>query len=313
MLLVVAGALVAPASAWASEPFPDFNVKRPTLKVNKKGQALVQYTTERGLRRNVIVWGAVNSITPPQRDVLQVRFKYDFAGGWGIARKQLWRTFVNACRRYDGPPLPHFVAGCKAPDGSYWALQSWQRRLPLLGFDPWLPEQRAWELHISHWKGDLPVLELYTNWTYGLTQIGVFGRLTYQGHPVYGFASSSEGNPRDRYSRNVYIDTFNSAYGPGWKRQSGILTHQRTGAFCTSFIPGYKPFPGYPSQEPRPAAVGERYRVTVMGPGVTPVVQAEVPGLPRYDGSPAHQAMKQQMLGTFDRVMAGDRICAPER
>jgi hypothetical protein len=307
-------ALLLPASAQASESFPDFNVRKPTLKVNKKGQALVQYTTERGLRRNVFVWGAVNAVTPPRQDVPQARFKYDFAGGWGIARKQLWKRFRNACRRYDGPALPYFVAGCKAPDGSYWALQAWQRRLPLLGFDAWLPIHNAWELHISHWSTELPVLEAHVNWTYGMTQQGVFGRLSYLGHPVFGFASSSEGNPKDRYSRNVYIDTLNSVYGPGWRRESGILTHKNTGTFCHSFVPGQKPFAGYPSQELRPSARGERYRITVMGPGVTPTVAWEGSALPAFNQSSGdHHAIEAQANAEFDRIMAGDRICAHER
>ena len=314
VLLSAALAAVAfPGAAGASEPFPDFNVKRPTLKVNANGQALVEYTTERGLRRHVIVWGAVNSVVPPAQTTRQVRFNYDFAGGWGIARKQLWRTFKNRCRRYDGPALPYLVAACKAPDGSYWALQTWQRRLPLLGFAPWLPIQNSWELHVAHWNTELPVLEAYVNWTYGLTQQGVFGRLSYLGHPVHGFSTSAEGNPRDRYARNVYIDTLNSAYGPGWKRESGILTHRPTGTFCHSFVPGQIPFAGYPSKEPRPSSRGERYRISVMGPGVTPVLQWEAAALPLYSGSSEHQAVEQRANETFDRVMAGDRICAGER
>jgi len=314
-LLIVAAlaALLAPAAARASEPFPDFNVKRPTLKVNAKGQALVEYTTERGARRHVFVWDAVNSAVPPAAATPQARFKYDFAGGWGIARKQLWKTLKNACRRYDGPALPFFVAACKAPDGSYWALQTWQRRLPLLGFDPWLPIQNSWELHVSHWNTELPVLDAYVNWTYGLAQQGVFGRLSYLGHPVYGFSSSAEGNPRDRYARNVYIDTLNSAYGPGWRRESGILTHRGTGTFCHSFVPGQIPFAGYPSTAPRPSARGERYRISVMGPGVTPVLMWEAAGLPPFAGTDEHQRLENGFNVAFDRIMVGDRICAGER
>jgi len=313
LIVAALAALLAPAAARASEPFPDFNVKRPTLKVNAKGQALVEYTTERGARRHVFVWGAVNSAVPPAATTPQARFKYDFAGGWGIARKQLWKTLKNACRRYDGPALPYFVAACKAPDGSYWALQTWQRRLPLLGFAPWLPIQNSWELHVSHWNTELPVLEAYVNWTYGLAQQGVFGRLSYLGHPVYGFSSSAEGNPRDRYARNVYIDTLNSAYGPGWRRESGILTHRGTGTFCHSFVPGQIPFAGYPSTAPRPSARGERYRISVMGPGVTPVLMWEAAGLPPFAGTDEHQQLENGFNAAFDRIMAGDRICAGER
>jgi hypothetical protein len=246
--------------------------------------------------------------------VRQARFSYDFAGGWGKYRKVLWQRFRNTCRKYDGPPLPYFVAACKARDGSYWALQRWQRRLPLLGFDPWLPIHNAWELHVSHWNTELPVLEAYVNWTYGFQWQGVFGRLSYLGHPVYGFSSSREGNPRDRYSRNVYIDTLNSAYGRGWRRESGILTHKGTGTFCHSFVPGQRPSAGYPSQAPRPSARGERYRISVMGPGVTPTLMWEAAGLPPFSASnPEHEVIEERANAAFDRIMAGDRICARER
>src|SRR5215210_3147379 len=305
--------LVAPATARASEAFSDFDVQRPTLRVNAKGQALVEYTTERGLRRHVIVYGALNA-NPPNASMPQVRFRYDYAGGWGMRRKQLWKSWKNTCRRYDGPALGYLVAACKSKDGSYWALQSWQRRLPLLGFDAWLPIQRSYELHISHWSTELPVLEAYVNWTYGFQWQGVFGRLSYLGQPVFGFASSSEGNPRDRYSRNVYIDTLNSAYGPGWRRESGILTHNSTGTFCHSFVTGQLPFAGYPSRSPRPSARGERYRVSVMGPGVTPVLLWEASGLPAFNSSNSeHLTTEQRANAAFDRIMAGDRICARER
>ena len=307
--VVVGGALAAFAfapSALASEPLSDRNVEAPTLRVNASGEALVTYRRQDGTTRRVLVWGALNS-NHPSRDVPQVRFRYDYAGGWGKYRKLTWKTFRNACRPYDGPALAHLVAACKAPDGTYWALQRWQRTLPLLGFDPWLPEHTAWELHVSHWSGPLATLEMSTNWTYGGAFEGVFGRVSYLGMPVHGFGSTRTGNPTDRYARNVYIDTLDSAYGPGWRRESGILTHRPTGTFCHSFVP-QKPFPGYPSSELRPAAPGKRYRVTVMGPGVTPVVTWEGGGLGPYDG-----VRDAEFDGIFDRVMAGDAICAPER
>ena len=314
LVLAALAALLAPGLAQASEPLPDFNVRQPTLKVDAKGRALVEYTTQRGVRRHVFVWGAINAVTPPTQSRRQVRFRYDFGGGWGIARKPLWRSVRNTCQPYDGPQVAYLVTACKARDGSYWALQSWQRRLPLLGFDAWLPIQSAWELHVSHWNSGLPALEAHVNWTYGQEHVGVFGRFSYLGHPVHGFSSSSAGNPRDRYARNVYIDTFNSAYGAGWRRESGILTHRPTGTFCHSFVPGQRPFAGYPSQSPRPSARGERYRISVMGPGVTPVVTWESSGLPAYNHSSAdHRTTERRANEAFDRIMAGDRVCARER
>jgi hypothetical protein len=304
--LLAAALLGAPANA--SEQFTDTNLRDITLKVNAKGEALFTYTRTDGSVRHVLLWGAINANMSSDPSVKQVRFLRDYSGGWGKYHKpNYWKTFRNACAPYDGPALSYLVAACKAPDGSYWAVQSWQRSLPLLGFDAWKPEQLAVETHVSHWSGPLPELELYAHWTYGGEFQGVFGRLTYLGQPVHGFGSDNTGNPRDRYGRNVYIDTYDSAYGPGWKRESGILLHTPNGTFCHSFVP-QKPFPGYPSETLRPAAFGERYRATVMGPGVTPVVEAEVPGLTAAD-----RASASTLTGVWDQFMTGDRKCAPER
>lgn len=309
---VALAALALAGPAPASEPLADFNPTRIALAVNAKGEALVTYRRESGSLRRVLVWGALNAL-PPDSGQPQVRFKYDYAGGWGKYRRSYWKTFRNACASYDGPPLPYLVAGCKAPDGSYWALQRWQRGLPLLGFDPWLAAQRAWELHVSHWSGGLAALDVSTNWTYDHTWVGLFGRLLYAGRSVHGLGSTSTGNPTDRYGRAVYIDTYDSAYGPGWKREAGILVHRPTGTFCHSFVP-QKPFPGYPSRVTRPAAPGTRFRVTVMGPGVTPVIQWEGKGLGRFrPGDPTDALKDRESNALFDDWMRGDVKCASER
>lgn len=306
LALVAAVALTAAPSALASEPLPDTNVRFLSLKVNAKGEALVTYVRENGAIRRALVWGGLDA-RHPDASVPQVRFSYDFSGGWGKYRRLYWRTFRNTCTRYAGPFIIGFVAGCTARDGSHWALQAWVRRAPLLGFDPWLPEHTAVELHLSHWTGPLAELEVSPNWTHSFSAQALFGRLTYLGHPVHGFGTTREGNPRDRYVRNVYIDTFNSAYGPGWKRESGIVTHRPTGTFCHSFVP-QQPFPGYPDGRTRPPAHGQRHRVTVMGPGVTPVIAWEGPGLSNED-----RPKDGEFDRLFDSIMAGDRICAGER
>jgi hypothetical protein len=299
--------VVTAAPASGSEPLTDANVTLASLKVNGKGEALVTYARSDGRVRHVLVWGALNA-RPSSADVPQIRFRWDYAGGWGKYRNgKYWARFKNRCGPYDGPPLPMLVAACKAPNGSYWTIQAWQRRLPLLGFDPWLPHHSNWELHVAHWSGALPVLEVHPNWTYDGRWQGLFGRYSYLGAPVYGFGATAKGVPKDKYGRNLYIDTFNSAYGPGWKRESGILTHQETGTFCHSFVP-QRPFSGYPSQDIRPAAAGERHRITVGGPGVMPVMQAELAGLTHADRDRDHD-----FDAVFDHVMAGDRVCASER
>jgi len=313
LVLVLLGLGVATAGpAWASEALSDTNVQDVKLAVNGKGEALVTYVRSNGAPRRVLAWGAVNAL-PTSSGRPQTRFRWDYAGGWRSHHDSgYWRTFRNACRPYDGPPVVYAIATCKAPNGSYWALQSWQRRLPLLGFAPWLPTQTAFEVHLSHWSGELPTLSVGVHWTYEGSAIGIFGRLSYAGEPVYGLSATNVGNPHDRYGRNVYIDTFDSAYGKGWARESGILVHRGTGTFCHSFVP-QKPFPNYPDQQIRPAAPGERYRVTVMGPGVTPVVQWEGAGLAAWDQTQQQRETQASALELWDAVMTGDKQCAGER
>ena len=45
------------------------------------------------------------------------------------------------------------------------------------------------------------------------------------------------GHPLDAFGRNIFVDTLDSAYGPGWKRENSFLTHKPTGAFCYGFYP----------------------------------------------------------------------------
>ena len=300
-------ALCLPAGA-AGAIFGDANVRNPTLKVNRDGVALVEYSTVAGVSRHVLVWGAINGIahrTDPTST--QARFRMDYSGGWRSRRNpSYWRTFKNACARYDGPALPFFVTGCKAPDGSYWALQAWQRNLPMRGFAPWTERQKAVELHISHWRGALPELQLYSRWTYDRAWQGIFGRLLYRGEPVYGTRTASA-SIRDEWARNVSIDTFNSDYGTGWKHDTAIATHVRNGGFCYSFVPQAPPR-GYPSTRPNGNGLGERHRISAIGPGVTPIVQATIPRLTAFDADAQREATAR-----FDEILGGDRHCAAER
>jgi hypothetical protein len=255
-LVAFGAAALAPAGT-ASELLGR-NASGVKLEVSNDGKALVTYRSNGKLNR-VLAWGAMNAIAPT-RGRAQVKFKLDYSGGDGTLR--------NACRRYDGPKLQWLVSACRAPDGSYWALQSWQRMLPNYGLNP-SPKQAVWELRLSHWKGALPVLEVSSNWTYGRFD-QIFGRFTYLGKPVYGFRTTPRGVPLDTFGRNLYVDTFNSAYGRGWKRENSFLMQTGTGAFCYGFFP----------HGSRPAGRGERYRATVIGPGVTPDIfwEAAAPG-----------------------------------
>jgi hypothetical protein len=303
----VAGAFV-PQAARASQPLGDLNVTNLSLAVNTKGEALLTYTRENGKLRHVLVWGAVNARTPDP-DVPQVKFRSDYAGGWGKYRNgSYWKTFKNACRPYEGPALALSVAACTAPDGSHWAVQSWQRLLPLRGFAPFRPQQGAFGFNLSHWTGPLAVLTVSQNWTYDGTWTGLFGQMTYGGAPVYGFKTPSSNRRGDGYARYAYIDTHDSVYGPGWRHDAGKVLHVRNGAFCYSFVPQTPPA-GYPDREPRGPAPGDLERVTVMGPGVTPDVQWEGSGLGRYDPvqDEIYNLLFDQLVGREDQVCKNER------
>jgi len=291
--LAVLAAFVAcaalPTTATASEVI-ERNASNVELQVAKNGQALLSYNS-RGKRWNVLAWGAINALQPTTARA-QVEFKLDYSGGYGTYKRPVWKTFKDGCRPYDGPPLEWLVAACKAPDGSYWAVQSWQRMLANYGIAP-TAKQSVWELRLSHWKGPLPVLEVHMNWAYKKFH-HVFGSFTYLGKPVHGFKSSSTGNPLDTFGRNLYLDTFNSAYGSGWKRENSFLMHKGTGKFCYGF---YK-------HGSRPEGHGERYRATIIGPGVTPDIYWEADALSAYD-----QAFDLERHAFQKEFYAGDRLC----
>jgi hypothetical protein len=254
----------------------------------------------------VLAWGGLNARLP-NAAIPQVHFLVDNAGGWRKYRRLVWQRFGNRCRPYAGPPLVYVVAACTAPDGSFWALQSWQRLQPERGLPAFKRWHMGWELHLSHWKGPVAVLQVSPNWTYAGMWQGLFGRLLYKGEPVHGFKANTTPDRYDAYGRYFYIDTFDSAWGPGWKRAAGVVTHDPNGAFCYSFVPD-RPPPGYPDRSVRPPGNGERHRVTVVGPGVTPDVQWEGRGLGPYDA-----AQDSVFNRLFDEIIGLDPVCAAER
>ena len=304
---LVAAALTLAAACAAGRIGPahgsqliDRNATDVSLQLNAGGEALLSYRAH-GLTRHVLVWGAVNA-APPSEHVPQVAFQLDYSGGYekyfknNAAARELaseyakikgtpgylanpivrklreaqrnadlyWQNaFHGGCGPYHGPSIAWAVLTCTAPDGSFWAVQQWQRELPDYGEPPGA-NQSVWELRISHWTGQLPQLTVQTDWAWHRWD-HLFGRLTYLGQPVFGFHSTGSGNPLDSYGRNVYLDTYDSAYGSGWRRENSVLTHRGTGIFCYSV----NPHAGHQ------AGKGTRYRVTVIGPGVTPDVMWE--------------------------------------
>jgi hypothetical protein len=270
------------------------------LQVNAKGEALLTYRSNGQLKR-VLVWGALNALQPT-RGAKQFEFELDYSGGWRRYHTKYWETFPSKCDTYDGPALPNVVAECRSPDGSYWVAQSWQQLLPDLGYLPWLPIQKASWLLLSHWTGPIAQIEVGMNWIYDGEWQQIFTRVTYRGHPVYGFGTSRYGVPTDDFGRIVYVDTHNSTYGKGWRRENASVTHNPTGLFCYGLSPhdpttgGYSHPPGQTT--PRGPGTGDEYRLTVNGPGVSPIVEKVIPGLHEYDATDAGDiALQRQQSG----------------
>jgi hypothetical protein len=304
LLAAVVAALVVPGAASASQLI-DRDASQLHLLVARNGMALLQYKAH-GIKRQVAVWGAINA-RHPNPNVAQVKFKLDYSG-------RTWRKakLKNACRPYDGPELAWFVTGCTASDGSYWAVQSWQRALPDLGFTPWLTTQTVWELHLSHWTGPVAELTLGTDWVYHGRWEELFGQLTYRGVPVHGFKTTSRGVTLDGYGRNLYLDTFDSVYGPGWRRENGFVTHNPNGNFCYGFYPFKTSFYSHPigSEPTRGPGVGTRYRISVIGPGVTPDVAAGIDGLHPFDAkSPTDIAWEAEQDAVRSELASSDTLC----
>ncbi len=287
-LVVVLSAVFA-SSASASQLI-DRNAKGVKLAVNAKGEAMLTYTAG-GKLKHVLASGAVNAIAPTTARA-QVAFKLDYSGGYGQYRRDYWKTFGKACGAYDGPPLHWLVSGaaCKAPDGSFWAVQAWQRALPNYGVAP-NATQAVWELRLSHWTGGIAELNVKTDWAWHQWD-HLFGTFTYDGGAVHGFHSTPGGQPLDSFGRNLYVDTFDSAYGKGWQRENSFLAHDPTGVFCYSVNP----------HGARPSGKGTRYRATSIGPGVTPDVYWEGASPGTYDKS-------LDLVANDEIALLGDKLC----
>ena len=170
--VLAAAALITPSAFGAQ--LIDRNASGVKIAVNAKGEALLTYTAA-GKLKHVLAWGAEDARVPTPGGQ-QVKFKLDYAGGWGKYHTLYWKRFGGNCGYYDGPPIPNMVTACRAADGSYWAAQSWQQPLPDLGFTPWTSALSAYWLELSHWSGDLPKLEVQTGWVYDGRFQNVFGR-----------------------------------------------------------------------------------------------------------------------------------------
>jgi hypothetical protein len=281
LALIAVLAMAAPSTAGASALVVR-NAKYITLKVDRYNRALVSYTAN-GTVHHTLWWGAINAKPPdPAHPQSQVKFRYDYSGGSGSFGNGYWRNLKNVCTPWKGSGLTWVVVACTMPDGSHWALQRWRRLMPNGGWPCCLkPGQGAYELHVSHWKGVLPQFWLKWDWTSGSPHLDeLYGRSSYKGIGTYGFSSTSTGAPTDSYGRLVYVDGFNPPkWGKGWRRENSFLVHRPSdGGFCDAL---------WPNRYGRTNASGYamKYRASVDGPGVMPVMYWQGPPPGNYPAS----------------------------
>lgn len=299
------GALWLVAPAWASELI-DRDGVNVQLRADAQGRALITYT-KHGERKFVRVWGAINALRPTA-GTKQVSFQLQYGPNAAIG-------FKGTCGAYDGPSLQYVVAACKAPDGSYWAVQEWAVPLPDLGFAPWLPAQKSLWMTVSHWRGPIARLEAYADWVYSGKFHSIFGRYTYDGAPIHGFGTTNTGVPTDGFGRLIFLDTYNSPYGAGWARENSFVSHKPTGVWCYGFYSfdptkgGYVHPPGVTGT--RGPGIGSKYRLTAIGPGVTPDVVATVDDPGDFSAGLADVRLAQWRL--FSSFIGSDKLCRQGR
>jgi hypothetical protein len=248
-IVLVVLAVALPGSAAASKLLSR-DVPAPRLLLRDSRHALV---SSRGAFASVCC--AINSRFP-SRAIPNVRFRvrYGVRPRGGCVRAPIRLALLAR-------PV------CRARNGSYWAIQHWRRLVPNHG-----GTTAPLELRVSHFT--LPVakfVDLQWRRRYGAPLL--YGRLVWRGRGVYGFCSSSRGSPCDLYSRLVFLDTYNSGLGRGWRHENSFLTQGpgQRGYRCGA--------PGcfeYSFSGRARAALGQQFRLTADGPGVTPVVRTFV-------------------------------------
>ena len=166
------------------------------------------------------------------------------------------------------------------PDGSHWAVQQWTRIKPNFGGRARRP--RAPRRPLARRRREL---EIHADWSKYHDGRGnhwhhLFGRYTYNGTGVYGKRTTPTGVPLDDLGRNVYVDSLDSDYGPGWRRVNAFVSRRPSGQFCFEFGPkagfGERAEAGTGRSGAQPVPRG------IIGPGVTPDIFVSFDGPRRH-------------------------------
>ena len=203
-----------------------------------------------------------------------------------FARNYATTSFGGSCPHYDGPALAWIVTACKAPDGSYWAVQTLAARAAELRPRRRTRRSPSGSSTSRTGRRDLPVLTIHDR----LVVAPVGSPLRHVHLPTAAGlrlrARPPTGQPLDAFGRNLYVDTLDSAYGTGWKRENSFLTHKGDGRLLLQRQPARR--------APRRATARSTARRSI-GPGVTPDVM--------WEGAPPGAYDKADASSTCDRAL----------
>ena len=197
----------------ASEPgLSDPNATGATLAVNAKGEALVSYTRSNGTPRHVLVWGAVNALPRPRGSRRCGSRSTTRAAGGSTGSRATGRRSRTPAGPTTGRRSPTSspaatrrtarTGRCRAGSGCCRCSAS-SRSLPSPG------RLRAPRLALD--RAACRSSRSAVHWTYGHSAVGLFGQLTYQGQPVYGFGGDAGRQPEgsllaQRLHRHAELD-----------------------------------------------------------------------------------------------------------
>ena len=190
------------------------------------------------------------------------------AAGASTATASYWKTFKNACKPYDGPALPYLRRRLQGA-----------RRLVLgpaeLAAQPAAPRLRPLEARPARRRAarlaldrELAQLEIHADWAFGRPSTCSGGSPTRAARSRLRHDPSASRATATGAASTSTPSTRRTA--PGGSASRGSLLHRRTGRSATASGRPEKSAPRAIRANLRQPAPGERYRITVVGPGVTP-------------------------------------------
>ena len=284
------------------------------IAVNAKGEALFTYNKADGIH-HVLVWGAINAIAPTGRRApgeVQARL-FRRLGLAPHALLEEVRLHVRPLRRPGACESRRSLQGARrlVLGGAELAAAASGSRLHAVGRGSPRAVARGLALVGRH-RAARDRLGL------GLRRPlpGLFGRFTYRGSArCTASARRASVRPPTASAVSIYLDTYNSVYGQGWRRENSFVSHNPTGVFCYGFYPfdptkgGYTHPAGWTAM--RGPGTGEKYRLTASGPGVTPNISVIVPGLHPFDKRKS--ARRHLAAAAVERAALVERPALPRR